>query len=110
MRLFEAEFKGRLDVLTAHGKARPGARATPGAKQRLKKVAEVARPASSTEEVAPVAHINVPTFPARRWGEISARLPVLAELVVALTLLRIREDLVGFPDLLVLTPFVPNPL
>jgi hypothetical protein len=35
---------------------------------------------------------------------------VLAELVVALTLLRIREDLVGFPDLLVLTPFVPNPL
>src|SRR5438445_5106447 len=40
MRLFEAEFDGRLIVLTTHGKARASAWATSGAKQRLKKVAE----------------------------------------------------------------------
>src|SRR2546428_1664713 len=37
MRLFEAEFDGRLNVLTTHGKARASACAVPGAKQRLKK-------------------------------------------------------------------------
>ena len=84
MRLFEAEFDGRLDVLTTHGKARASAPTAPGAKQRLKKVAEAARAAPGAEEVAEVAVFNAPAFPARRRGEISARLPVLAELVVAL--------------------------
>src|SRR2546428_3937961 len=50
MRLFEAEFNGRLDILTTHGKARASACPTSGAKQRLKKVAEAAS-APGTEEV-----------------------------------------------------------
>src|SRR5207244_3481037 len=99
MRLFEAEFDGRLNVLTTHGKARASACAVPGAKQRLKKVAEAAS-APGTEEIAEIAVFHVPAFPARRRGEISARLPVLAELVVALTLLRIGEDCIGLPDIL----------
>ena len=84
MRLFEAEFDGRLDVLTTHGKARASAWAAPGAKQRRKKVAEAARAAPGTEEVTQIVVINAPAFPARRRGEISAGLPVLAELIVAL--------------------------
>src|SRR5712671_1854826 len=99
MRLFEAEVDGRFDILTTHGKARASAWAVPGAKQRRKEVAEATRAAPATEEVAEVAVFNVPAFPARRRGEISARLPVLAELVVALTLLRIGEDSVGLPNI-----------
>src|SRR5262249_28667760 len=73
---------------------------------RLKKVAEVACTMSSTEKVAEVAIFNAsafpgaPTFPTRRRGEISARLPVGAKLVVAPALLRIGEDLIGLPDVL----------
>src|SRR5712671_1252941 len=100
MRLFEAEVDGRFDILTTHGKARASAWAVPGAKQRRKEVAEATRAAPTTEEVAEVAVFNMPAFPARRRGEISARLPVLAELVVALALLWIREDLIGLPDIL----------
>src|SRR4029077_890914 len=98
MRLSEAELYGRLNVLTTHGKARASAWAAPGAKQRLKKVAEAAS-APGTEEVAEIAVCNVPAFPARRRGEISARLPVLAELVIAFTLLRIGEDCIGLPNI-----------
>src|SRR5712691_5599382 len=97
MRLFEAEFDGRFDILPTHGKARASAWATPGTKQRRKEVAEAARAAPATEEVAV---FNMPAFPARRRGEISARLPVLAELVVALALLGIGENLIGFSDIL----------
>src|SRR5438105_10897721 len=100
MRLFEAEFDGGLDVLPTHGKAGASASARSAAKQRLKKVAEAAHAAPGTEEVAEIAVFNAPAFPARRRGEISARLPVLAELVVTLTLLRIGEDCIGLPDLL----------
>src|SRR5919197_2408440 len=95
MHFFEAEFDGRLDVLPTHGKASASAWATPGAKQRLKKVAKAAHAASGTEEVAEIAVFNAPAFPARRRGEISTRLPVLAELVVALALLRIGEHGIG---------------
>jgi hypothetical protein len=99
MRLFEAEFDGRLDILTPHGKACASAAAASTAKQRLKKVAEATRATSSPEEVPPVANIHASAFSARRRGESSASLPVLAELVVALTLLRIREDLIGLPNI-----------
>src|SRR6266702_6265938 len=100
MRLFEAECDSRLDVLPTHSKAGARALATSAAKQRLKKVAEAARAAPGAEEVAEVAVLNALAFPARWRGEISAPLPVLAELVVALTLLRIGEDFIGLPDLL----------
>src|SRR6058998_384593 len=36
-----------------------------------------ARAAPGTKEVTPVVNIYAPTFPARRWGEIRPRLPVL---------------------------------
>src|SRR5690242_4275548 len=55
MRLFEAEFDRRLDVLPTHGKAGASVRATPGAKQRLKKVAKAAHATPGTEEVAEIA-------------------------------------------------------
>src|SRR5215510_5084876 len=100
MRLFEAEFDGRLDVLPTHGKAGASAPTAPGTKQRLKKVAEAARATPGTEQVAEVGIFDAPTFPARRRGEISTRLPVLAELVVALTFLRIGEGFIGLSDLL----------
>src|SRR5262249_26078714 len=99
MRLFKAEFDSRLDVLPTHGKAGASASATSATKQRLKKVAEAARATPGTEKVAEVGIFDAPTFPARRRGEISARLPVLAELVVALTLLRIGEDGIGLPNI-----------
>jgi hypothetical protein len=100
MYLFEGEFNSRLDVLPTHGKAGTSASATSAAKQRLKKVAEAARAAPGAEKVAEVGIFDAPAFPARRWGEISPRLPVLAELVIALALLRIGEDRIGLPDLL----------
>src|SRR5438445_4730793 len=84
MCLFEAEFKSRLDILPTHGKAGTSAwAAAPGAKQRLKKVAEAAHAAPGPEEVAKVAVFHAPAFPgasafpARRRGKISPRLPVL---------------------------------
>src|SRR4029453_2820433 len=100
MRLFEAEFDSGLDVLPTHGKAGASTWAAPGTKQRLKKVAEAALAAPGAEKGAEVGIFDAPAFPARRRGEISARLPVLAELVVALTLLWIGEDFIGLPDLL----------
>src|SRR5262245_24583655 len=100
MRLFEAEFDSGLDVLPTHSKAGASAWAAPGTKQRLKKVAEAAWAAPGTEKVAEVGIFDAPAFPARRRGKISTRLPVLAELVIALALLRIGEDLIGLSDLL----------
>jgi hypothetical protein len=106
MCLFEVEFDSRLDVLPTHGKAGTSASTTSAAKQRLKKVAEAPGAAPGAEEVAEVgvfdtpAFPGAPTFPARRRGEISVCLPVLAELIVTLTLLRIGEDFIGLPDLL----------
>src|SRR5262245_27592253 len=100
MCLFEAEFNGGLDVLPTHGKAGASTWAASGTKQRLKKVAKAAHATPGTEEVAEIAVFNAPTFPARWRGKISTRLPVLAELVIALALLRIGEDCIGLPDLL----------
>ena len=100
VRLFEAECNGRLDVLTTHGKARARTRAAPGAKQRRKKVAEAARAAPGTEEVTHIVDINALAFPAGWGGELSAGLPVRPELIVAFTLLRIGEDVIGLPDIL----------
>jgi hypothetical protein len=67
VRLFEAEFNGGLDILTTHGKARAGARAAPGTKQRRKKVAEAVRAAPATKEVTPIVAINTPAGPSG-WG------------------------------------------
>src|SRR5262249_7650616 len=100
MCLFEAEFDSRLDVLPTLGQAGASASASSAAKQRLKKVAEAARAAPSTEEVAKITELNAPAFPTRRRGEISARLPVLAELVITLALLWIGEDCIGLSNLL----------
>jgi hypothetical protein len=100
VRLFEAEFNGRLDILTTHGKARASARAAPGAKQRRKKVAEAAWAAPGTEEVSHIVGINTPAFPAGWRGELSAGLPVRPELIVTFTLPRIGEDVIGLPDIL----------
>jgi hypothetical protein len=100
MRLFEVECDSRLNVLPTHGKAGASASATSAAKQRLKKVTEATRTASAAEEVTEIAELNAPAFPARWRSKISTRLPVLAELIVALTLLRIGEDIIGLPDLL----------
>src|SRR5262249_43334490 len=91
---------GGLDVLPTHGKAGASAWATPGAEQRLEKVAEASHAAPGTEEVAKITEINTPAFPARRRGEISACLPVLTELVITLALLWLGEDGIGLPDLL----------
>ena len=58
MRLFKAEFNSRLDILTAHGKARTSSGAAPAAKQRLKKVTEAAGATPGAEEVTEVAVFN----------------------------------------------------
>src|SRR5262249_54894990 len=110
MRLFEAEFNSCFNVLTTHGKARARAWAAPSAKQRLKKVAEAVWTAPGAEEVAEVAIFHTPAFPARRRCKIRACLPVRAELVIALALLRIGEDLIGLPDVFefLLRGFVPR--
>src|SRR6185503_14742719 len=53
-------------------------------------------PATATAKAAP-AEVRLP---ARRWREILAGLPVRAELVVGLALLRVGQDLVGLVGLL----------
>src|SRR4029453_13274365 len=97
MRLFKAKVHGRLNILTTHRKARARARTTPRPIKHLKKVAEVPRAAPAPEQVT---EVNVHAFPARRRGKISPCLPVFAELVIALALVRIGEDGVGFAYLL----------
>src|SRR5262249_52056974 len=105
-----ASFMCCFVVLTTNGKARAREWSAPGAKQRLKKVAEAAWTVVGAEEVAEVAIFHAPAFPARRRREIRACLPVRAELIIALALLRIGEDVICLPDVFefLLRSFVPG--
>jgi hypothetical protein len=97
MCLFEAEVHGRLHILTAHGKTSAGTGAASGAKQHLKEVAHAPWTAPASEQVA---EIHASTLPAGRRGKCRPCFPVRAELIIALALVRIEENVIGFAHLL----------
>jgi hypothetical protein len=97
MGLCKAEVHGRLNIRSAHGKAGAGTGAGSGAKQHLKEVTEAPRAAPAPEQAT---EINAPALPAGWRGKLCARFPVCAKLVIALALVRIRKDVIGFAHLL----------
>src|SRR5262249_7110138 len=65
-------------------------------KERLEEIAET----SSAEHVTEVTKFYVDAAPARRRCKLGSVFPVCSELIVSFSLVRVRQDLVGFVDLL----------
>src|SRR5262245_29098991 len=90
-----------LDIRAAHREARTRARSMPAAfEEGLEKIAESAWAAPFPENLAEVeAAARAFSGPAGRWREVGSRLPVRSQLIIALALLRIRQDFIGLIDL-----------
>src|SRR5581483_3942933 len=99
MGVFQREGDFGLDIRTSYGEAGSCACTAPSAEQRFEEIAEAGGAASGTgcaEEIAKVLVITVRLLPSRWRSEVRARLPVCAEPIIALALLGIGQDRVGF--------------